>query len=232
MTTWWATALSVLGGLLVLWLALVLVLWIEQRRHPGGASLRDLLRLAPEVARLLKRLASDRTVSIEARIWLAVLLLYLLSPIDLIPDFIPVLGYADDAIVVAIALRFATCYRGASDVCHARHCGRQQAVGRALSPNLSTLVGRAVARPRSLCESATCDPPGLRFDGMAMSVTPRHREWISCGHVPSVGHRRRRDHRHDLGVGSACRWPHGLLGFDRPCGDQRRDRAQAPAGVA
>ncbi|WP_104128824.1 YkvA family protein [Cryobacterium sp. Y57] len=107
MTTWWTVVLNVLGGLLVLWLALVLVLWVEQRRQPGGASLRDLLRLAPDVARLLKRLAADRTVSIGVRIWLAVLLLYLLSPIDLIPDFIPVLGYADDAIVVAIALRFA-----------------------------------------------------------------------------------------------------------------------------
>lgn len=34
--------------------------------------------------------------------------MYLISPIDLIPDFIPVLGYADDALVVVIALRFAT----------------------------------------------------------------------------------------------------------------------------
>lgn len=116
MTTWWNVALSVLGGLLVLWLALVLVLWIEQRRHPGGASLRDLLRLAPDVARLLRRLAADRTVSIGVRIWLAVLLLYLLSPIDLIPDFIPVLGYADDAIIVAIALRFATRRAGSDAV--------------------------------------------------------------------------------------------------------------------
>jgi len=57
--------------------------------------------------RLLKRLAADRTVSIRVRIWLGVLLVYLVSPIDLIPDFIPVLGYADDALVVAIALRFA-----------------------------------------------------------------------------------------------------------------------------
>ena len=119
MTTWWDVALSVLGGLLVLWLALVLVLWIEQRRHPGGASLRDLLRLAPDVARLLKRLAADRTVLIGVRIWIAVLLLCLLSPIDLIPDFIPVVGYADDAIVVAIALRFATRRAGSDAV--ARH---------------------------------------------------------------------------------------------------------------
>ena len=116
MTVWWEVALGVLGGLLVLWLALVLVLWIEQNRHPGGASLRDLLRLAPDVARLLKRLATDRTVSIGVRIWLAVLLVYLVSPIDLIPDFIPVLGYADDAIVVAIALRFATRRAGSDAV--------------------------------------------------------------------------------------------------------------------
>ena len=108
MIEWWQIVLSILGGLLVLWLALVLLLVIEQRRHPDGASFRDLLRLAPDVVRLLKRLAFDRTLSIGVRMWLAVLLAYLLSPIDLIPDFIPVLGYADDAIVVAIALRFAT----------------------------------------------------------------------------------------------------------------------------
>ena len=53
----------------------------------------DLLRLAPDVVRLLKRLASDKTKPIGARIWLGVLL---------------VLGYADEALVVAIALRFAT----------------------------------------------------------------------------------------------------------------------------
>ena len=116
MTNWWEVALGVLGGLVLLWLALVLVLWIEQRRHPGGASLRDLLRLAPDVARLLKRLTGDRTVSLSVRIWLAALLLYVLSPIDLIPDFIPVLGYADDAIVVAIALRFATRAAGSDAV--------------------------------------------------------------------------------------------------------------------
>ncbi|MFC5503233.1 YkvA family protein [Lysinimonas soli] len=107
MTQWWQLALGVVGGLVMLWLLLVLFLWTEQRRHPEAASLRDLLRLAPDVARLLTRLAGDRTVSIGVRICLGALLVYLLSPIDLIPDFIPVLGYADDAIVVAIALRFA-----------------------------------------------------------------------------------------------------------------------------
>lgn len=108
MSEWWQLLLSIAGGLLVLWLVLVLLLWQEQRRHSDGATLRDLLRLAPDVARLLKGLASDGTVSAGVRIWLGALLIYLLSPIDVIPDFIPVLGYADDAIVVVIALRFAT----------------------------------------------------------------------------------------------------------------------------
>ncbi|WP_350271631.1 YkvA family protein [Frondihabitans sucicola] len=61
----------------------------------------------PDVIRLVRRLAADRTVSIGVRVWLSILLVYLVSPIDLIPDFIPVLGYADDAIIVALALRFA-----------------------------------------------------------------------------------------------------------------------------
>lgn len=108
MPGWVQSALGVIAGLVLLWLILVLLLWLEQRRHPGRASLVDLLRLAPDVVRLLRRLATDRTVPVEVRIWLGVLLVYLISPIDLIPDFIPVLGYADDALVVAIALRFAT----------------------------------------------------------------------------------------------------------------------------
>ncbi|WP_104134093.1 YkvA family protein [Cryobacterium sp. Y62] len=116
MTEWWQILLSILLGLVVIWLILVLVLWQEQRKHPGKASLRHLLRLAPDVAWLLKRLAVDRTVPLGVRVWLVVLLVYLVSPIDLIPDFIPILGYADDAIVVAIALRFATRQAGSAAI--------------------------------------------------------------------------------------------------------------------
>jgi len=112
MPGWLQAALGILGGLVLVWLILLLLLWVEQRRHPGRASLVDLLRLAPDVVRLLRRLATDRAVPVGVRIWLGVLLVYLISPIDLIPDFIPVLGYADDALVVAIALRFATIRAG------------------------------------------------------------------------------------------------------------------------
>jgi uncharacterized membrane protein YkvA (DUF1232 family) len=108
MTGWVGLTVSVVGGLLLCWLALAVVLWRETRRHGQQVRLRDLLRLVPDVARLLKRLVGDRSVPLGARIWLLLLLAYLASPIDLIPDFIPVIGYADDAIVVALALRLAS----------------------------------------------------------------------------------------------------------------------------
>jgi uncharacterized membrane protein YkvA (DUF1232 family) len=116
MTSFWQVLLGVLGGLLILWAALLLSLWLEQRRHPHSASLRDLLRLVPDVVRLLKRLGTDPALSFRVRLWLLLPLVYLASPIDLIPDFIPVLGYLDDALVVALALRFATRHAGVAAV--------------------------------------------------------------------------------------------------------------------
>jgi uncharacterized membrane protein YkvA (DUF1232 family) len=115
-TEWWQTALGILGGIVVLWAALIFFLWREQRRHPERQSLGELLRIVPDVLRLLKRLVGDRSVPIGVRVWLVILLIYLVSPIDLIPDFIPVLGYADDALMVAIALRFATRHAGSAAI--------------------------------------------------------------------------------------------------------------------
>jgi len=112
-TAWWQILLAVLGGLLVLWLVLVGLLLAASRSQPDRTSLRDALRLVPDVLRLLRRLVADPAVPRGTRIWLVALLAYLLMPIDLVPDFLPVIGYADDAIVVAIALRFATRHAGA-----------------------------------------------------------------------------------------------------------------------
>ena len=74
---------------------------------PATAS-TDMLRLLPDTVVLLRRLAADPDLPRGVRIRLVLLLVYLILPIDLIPDFIPVLGYADDAIIVAIALRSVT----------------------------------------------------------------------------------------------------------------------------
>jgi uncharacterized membrane protein YkvA (DUF1232 family) len=105
-------AAGIIGGLLLVWLVLVACLWRAARGTPDHASLREALRLLPDLIRLLRRLAGDPSVPRGVRLRLALLLAYLLIPIDLIPDFIPVLGYADDAIVVAIALRSITRHAG------------------------------------------------------------------------------------------------------------------------
>jgi uncharacterized membrane protein YkvA (DUF1232 family) len=65
---------------------------------------------------LLKRLLRDPRVPFRAKVLLALTIPYLASPIDLIPDFIPVLGQIDDAFVVAFALRYVTRRAGANVV--------------------------------------------------------------------------------------------------------------------
>src|SRR6059058_3986803 len=95
---WWDLLLGVAAGLALAWLALIVALVIAR---PRGGVLREALRL-------LSRLAADRSLPRGVRAGLALLLAYLALPFDLVPDFIPVLGYADDAIIVAFALRSVT----------------------------------------------------------------------------------------------------------------------------
>lgn len=102
MPDWAWTLLGVLGGVLLLWLALVAVLWATR---PDELRLPEVLRLLPDVVRLARRLATDRALPRGVRVRLWLLLGYLALPVDLVPDVVPVLGWADDALVVALALR-------------------------------------------------------------------------------------------------------------------------------
>ncbi|SEC52477.1 Uncharacterized membrane protein YkvA, DUF1232 family [Amycolatopsis tolypomycina] len=99
---WWDLLLGVAAALLLAWAALIVALVIVR---PRGGLLREALRLLPDVLRLVRRLAADKTLPRGVRIRLGLLLAYLALPIDLVPDFIPVLGYADDAIIVSAVLR-------------------------------------------------------------------------------------------------------------------------------
>jgi uncharacterized membrane protein YkvA (DUF1232 family) len=100
---WWLDLLiSLAAGLVLVWILLIGALAVVR---PRDGLLREALRLLPDVIRLVHRLATDRSLPRGVRIRLALLLAYLASPIDLVPDFIPVLGYADDAIVVTVVLR-------------------------------------------------------------------------------------------------------------------------------
>lgn len=116
MPSWAWTLVGVLASLLLCWLVLMVVLW---RTCPGEVRLRELLWLLPDVLRLLRRLAGDGTLPRGVRVRLWLLLAYLAFPVDLVPDFVPVLGHADDAIVVALVLRSAV--RRAGPEAIARH---------------------------------------------------------------------------------------------------------------
>jgi uncharacterized membrane protein YkvA (DUF1232 family) len=92
-----------LGTVLALYAALVLALVVAGRRSDA----RALAGIVPDCAVLLRRLARERRLSWPRRVALAACAGYLLFPIDLIPDAIPVAGQVDDTIVVAIGLRIA-----------------------------------------------------------------------------------------------------------------------------
>jgi len=104
---WWEILLGILAGLIGVYVILLLGLWAYARRHPETVGMKDALRLLPDLLRVLRRMAADRTVPAGVRIKLGLLLAYLLLPLDLVPDFLPVIGYADDVIIVALVLRSA-----------------------------------------------------------------------------------------------------------------------------
>lgn len=83
-----------------------LVLFLVARRLPPG-PLRDLVGLLPDCATCLRRLHRDDRVPRKAKVALWFALLWVLSPIDLVPEFLPVIGPLDDVVVVALALRYA-----------------------------------------------------------------------------------------------------------------------------
>jgi uncharacterized membrane protein YkvA (DUF1232 family) len=66
--------------------------------------MKELLKALPNLARLLARLVSDPVLPRAAKIALAAAMVYLASPIDLIPDFIPLVGYLDDLLIGALVI--------------------------------------------------------------------------------------------------------------------------------
>ena len=97
------SVVAVVLALAVAWLLLIVALWVAR---PRGVVLGDVVRLVPDVLRLARAVIADRTAPASVRIALVVLLIWLVSPIDLIPEFVPVLGPLDDAIVALLVLGF------------------------------------------------------------------------------------------------------------------------------
>jgi uncharacterized membrane protein YkvA (DUF1232 family) len=90
------------GVLLLSWALLVV---LASRLPPG--TLKDLASVLPACVTTARALRRDPRVPRKAKLAVAFAALWVLSPIDLIPEFLPVIGPLDDVVVVALALRYA-----------------------------------------------------------------------------------------------------------------------------
>jgi uncharacterized membrane protein YkvA (DUF1232 family) len=91
-----------LAALVASWAVLVVL----ARRLPPGL-LKDLAGFLPACVTTARRLRADPRVPTSAKLAVVLAGLWVLSPIDLIPEFLPVIGPLDDVLVVALALRYA-----------------------------------------------------------------------------------------------------------------------------
>ncbi|HEX6129952.1 MAG TPA: YkvA family protein [Candidatus Limnocylindria bacterium] len=100
----WRGVVAVLAGLALTWLALVALLWIVR---PRDVRLAELVRVVPDIVRLCRSLVTGADVPLDVRAATIGLLLWLVNPIDLVPEFIPVLGPFDDVLMAVLVLRYA-----------------------------------------------------------------------------------------------------------------------------
>jgi uncharacterized membrane protein YkvA (DUF1232 family) len=83
------------------WLVAVAALILAGR----GVEAKQLARLLPDLAMLLRGLLRDPRVSRGSKVLVGFAIVWVVSPIDLLPEFLPVIGPLDDVIVVALVLR-------------------------------------------------------------------------------------------------------------------------------
>jgi uncharacterized membrane protein YkvA (DUF1232 family) len=107
------TILAVVLAVVALWAVLLVVFWALR---PKGVTVRELVGLTPDNLRLLRSLIGDRSAPLDVRLVLIGLVAWILSPIDLIPEFIPVLGPMDDVVVAIVAMRYVRRRVGTADL--------------------------------------------------------------------------------------------------------------------
>ena len=97
-----STLLIALASVVAAWLVLLIALLALR---PDGMTISSVARLLPDSLRLIRNLARDPALPRSTRVSLWLLLAYLACPIDLVPDFIPIIGIADDVIITSLVLR-------------------------------------------------------------------------------------------------------------------------------
>jgi uncharacterized membrane protein YkvA (DUF1232 family) len=124
---------GILLGIVALWAVLLVIFWALR---PRGVSARELVGIIPDVLRLLRSLITDRRAPLDVRVVLVGLLLWIISPIDLIPEFIPVLGPLDDVVVAVVSMRYVRGRMGSDEL-------RRRWVG---TPDGFALLTRVIGR--------------------------------------------------------------------------------------
>lgn len=127
---------GIVVGLFVIWALLLVIFWLLR---PKDVSIRELLGVIPDVVRLLRSLIADGSVPADVRVVLIGLIAWIISPIDLIPEFIPGLGPLDDVIVAIVAMRYVRRRVGLEEL-------RARWVARTMGSNCS--LGSSAARDR------------------------------------------------------------------------------------
>ena len=116
---------AMVAALLAMWAALLVVFWIFR---PKDVTARELIGVIPDVLRLIRSLIADRQTPLGVRLVLIGLLAWIVSPNDLIPEFIPGLGPLDDVIVAIVAFRYVRRRVGVEDL-RARWHGSPESFG-------------------------------------------------------------------------------------------------------
>ncbi len=93
--------LITLGAIAAVWLALVGLIWLHR---PSRELALPALRTLPDILRLARRLLVDPRTPTRHRVGLIVLIVWLVSPIDLLPEFLPGIGPLDDIVATAVIL--------------------------------------------------------------------------------------------------------------------------------
>jgi uncharacterized membrane protein YkvA (DUF1232 family) len=119
--------LIALAVVIIVWALAIAVLYALGRRTQA----RELATLIPNLLVLFKGLLGDPRVTRGSKAWLWFAVVWLVSPIDLIPEFIPVLGPLDDAVVAAAVLRHLVRKAG-SDVVYEHWRGEPSSISRVL----------------------------------------------------------------------------------------------------
>jgi uncharacterized membrane protein YkvA (DUF1232 family) len=109
----WTPIIAIVAAVVAFWIVMLVIFCVLR---PEGVPVRDIIRVIPDVLRLLRSLITDRSTPLDVRVVLVGLMAWIISPIDLIPEFIPVLGPLDDVVVAVVAMRFVRRRVGIADL--------------------------------------------------------------------------------------------------------------------